>query len=146
MENLNFNQLCGQKLKEARNAKNMSQEDLAFALSKDDYEKTLKLIKYWEKGNGFPDLNQIYQLAEIIDIDPNEIFKLRENGRKSLSDVKQLTDKQVRKRDRIQANFDDFVLLWPAIVMTLAIVFVFKGWETIWSFLQNLSRFFGFMP
>ena len=146
MENLTFNELCGKKLKEARIAKNMSQEDLAFALNKEDYEKTLKVIKYWEKGNGFPDLNQIYKLAEIIEIDPNEIMQLRENGRKSLSDVKKLTDKQLRRRERIEANLEDLHLLFPALIMALVFVFVFKGWEAIWGWFENLSRFLGFIP
>lgn len=145
MQELTFNELCGKKIQEARIAKNMSVQDLAYAIDPDNYEKTTKLIKYWERGNGFPDLNQIYKLADVIDIDPNMIFKLRENGRKSLSEVKQLTDKQVIRRERIQANFDDFALLWPAIVMTLGIVFVFKGWGAIWGFFEDLSRFFGFI-
>lgn len=127
MGDLTFNQLCGEKIRKARNAKGMSAEELAYSLNKDEYEKTLKLIKYWEKGNGYPDLNQIYKLAEIIEIDPNEIFELRENGRKKLSEKKQLSDRQVKIRDRIEANFEDFEMLFPVFLVTIIIVFVLGG-------------------
>ncbi|MBR2290183.1 MAG: helix-turn-helix domain-containing protein [Clostridia bacterium] len=146
MGDLTFNQLCGVKIREAREAKGMSQEDLAFALSKEDYEKILKLVRYWEKGNGFPDLEQIYKLAEILEMDPNLIMQLRENGRKSLSEAKRLTDKQVMRRDRIERNLDDLALLFPALMMALVFVFLFKGGDAIWGFFESVSRFFGFIP
>lgn len=144
---MTINQLCGEKIKEARTNKNMTIEELAYQMNSEKCDDIVKKIKYWEKGNGFPDLDQIYQLSEILELDPNLLFKLRENGRKSLSDAKQLTEKQVKRRERIDANFDDFGTYFPALVMVLVVVLLLKGPQAIigflYSFFYKISSFLG---
>ena len=148
MKEVDYNKLSGEKIKEARLAKNMTEQDLAYSLDPDNYEKTTKLIKYWEKGNGFPDLNQIYKLAEIIEINPNEIYYYRENGRKQFKENKkrkQLTERQYAIKSVINRNLEDLMDLLPVFFMLFVFIVWFKGWIPIYNFFKKISHFLGFI-
>lgn len=72
---------CGMIIREAREEKEMTINDLAFELRK--YNVTEKDIKAWENDKAFPDLNTCYQLAYIININPTEILVFRDRQRKA---------------------------------------------------------------
>lgn len=59
----------GDRLKSAREKKNMSQQDLANKLSITD-----GTISNYEKGVAFPRWDKIVRLCDILDIDPNYMF------------------------------------------------------------------------
>ena len=168
MGNLNFNQICGKLIQDARIKKNLTVEDIAFyMLPKDEnetslksqeieelkgtelekkvenaylrkkyfedvkfekmYQENVKKINYWEKGNGYPDLNEIYKLAEIIDIDPNEIYKYRELDRKNLKGEKSMSKWKYHINRLIDDNLETLKILFPALVFFIIIYFLFVG-------------------
>lgn len=58
-----------------RKEKNMTQIELANKLNVTD-----KAVSKWERGISCPDLNTIPQLAEILEISPNELMGYREQA------------------------------------------------------------------
>ena len=66
----------GKLIKEAREKKELSIEDLVWQINKPK-KVTAELIKKWEKGQKFPDLDCIYLLAENLDLNPNELLNKR---------------------------------------------------------------------
>lgn len=65
----------GNIIKEEREKQKLRPIDLAWKINKTDV--TEKLVKDWESGNKFPDLDMMYKLAELLDINPNELLNLR---------------------------------------------------------------------
>ena len=71
---------CGKIIKEAREEKNMTINDLAFEIkSKNVTEKT---VKNWEDNKDYPNLDMIYKLAYILEINPTELLVFRDKCRK----------------------------------------------------------------
>lgn len=66
----------GKLIKEAREKKELSIEDLVWQINKPK-KVTVKLVQQWEKGQEFPDLDCIYLLAENLDLNPNELLNKR---------------------------------------------------------------------
>lgn len=66
----------GKLIKEAREKKELSIEDLVWQINKPK-KVTAELIKKWEKGQEFPDLDCIYLLAENLELNPNELLNKR---------------------------------------------------------------------
>lgn len=66
----------GKLIKEAREKKELSIEDLVWKINKPK-KVTAKLVKQWENGQEFPDLDCIYLLAENLDLNPNELLQKR---------------------------------------------------------------------
>ncbi|MBR1540795.1 MAG: hypothetical protein IJ629_06595 [Clostridia bacterium] len=65
----------------------MTINDLAFALVKNkDDKQTIKnwekKIESWEKEKAYPTLDEIYQMAYIINLNPGELLAIRNRGRK----------------------------------------------------------------
>lgn len=65
----------GLKIKEAREKKNMSIEDLVFKINHPKITK--KTINRWEKGKAFPNLDEIYKLCEFLELNPNKMLELK---------------------------------------------------------------------
>lgn len=65
----------GVKLKEARQKLNLTEEELSWKINNKNIDK--KKIKNWERGQEFPNLDEIYLLASYLDVNPNELLKLR---------------------------------------------------------------------
>lgn len=62
-------------IKEGREKKNIEIRDLAWQINSSKVSE--KTVRNWEKGKEFPDLDMIYKLAEILDLNPNEMLKIR---------------------------------------------------------------------
>ena len=62
-------------IKEARQKKKWRTVDLAWQIN--NPKITEKTVKDWEKGMKFPDLDMMYKLAEILELNPNELLRLR---------------------------------------------------------------------
>ena len=78
---------CGMVIKEARETKELTINDLAFAISKDKekVKECEKKIIMWEKDKAYPDMNEIYALANVLDVNPTELLILRDRHRKTLA-------------------------------------------------------------
>ena len=120
MKEVNYNKLCGEKIKEARIAKNLTEQELAYSIDPDNFKEVTRLIKYWEVGNGFPDLNQIYKIAEILDMNPNELYYYSENGKRKINRNKgPMTVKQYDRKRYKELMMEDLENFGPAIVYAL---------------------------
>ena len=65
----------GKIIKEARQKQGLTEEELVWKINQPKITK--KLIQAWEKGQEFPDLDNIYLLSEHLNLDPNELFNNR---------------------------------------------------------------------
>lgn len=65
----------GKLIKEARMKQGLTEEELVWKINKPKITK--KLIHAWEKGQEFPDLDNIYVLAEYLNLNPNELLNNR---------------------------------------------------------------------
>ena len=65
----------GIKIKEAREKIGLSPEELSWKINDKNIDK--KKIKNWEKGQEFPDLDDMYKLATHLDLNPNELLAIR---------------------------------------------------------------------
>lgn len=65
----------GIKIREAREKIDLTQEELVWKIN----DKTIdeKKIKKWEKGQDFPNLDEMYKLATYLELNPNELLSLR---------------------------------------------------------------------
>jgi transcriptional regulator with XRE-family HTH domain len=103
----------GKFIKNARMDKNMSVSDMALKMSKNNMKHYEKKIILWEKNKDFPDLNDIYKLAEILDIDATLILTIRDRTRKNIYGIK----RKPKKSHAWLENFLDdlFHIFLPAI-------------------------------
>lgn len=65
----------GKLIRYGRLKKGMTEEELVDKINKPKI--TVKLLKQWEKGTEFPDLDSIYYLAEELDLNPNDMLNKR---------------------------------------------------------------------
>lgn len=65
----------GIMIKEAREDKKLDYIKLADLMRKLNVDE--KKISNWEKGYNFPNLDQIYKLAEILELNPTEMLEIR---------------------------------------------------------------------
>lgn len=61
------------RLREARLQKGLKQEEVANALG-----KTKSVISRWEKGENRPDADSIFDLSELLDVNPNWLLEWEE--------------------------------------------------------------------
>ena len=60
----------GERLRLARKAKNMSQQELA-----DELGISINSIANYERGTSFPKEDYLYKIMSIFDLDPNYLFQ-----------------------------------------------------------------------
>lgn len=65
----------GIKIKEAREKLGLSPEELSWKINDKTIDK--KKIKKWEKGQEFPNLDEMYKLATHLELNPNELLAIR---------------------------------------------------------------------
>ena len=84
----------GSVISKIRKEKNMTQIELAERLNVTD-----KAVSKWERGISCPDINTIPQLAEILEISPDELmgYSQKDNkyGKDSINEIVQLVLKAV---------------------------------------------------
>lgn len=65
----------GDRIRDARKEKNLTQEDLSEALSRQKETKTSRItIGVWERNETQPNIDQIYAIAQITGVDPIWLF------------------------------------------------------------------------
>lgn len=112
---------CGSVIKFAREEKGMTINDLAFEISKNkenvkEYEKK---ITNWEKDKDYPDMNEIYLLANAIGINPTDLMILRDRHRKTLS-----KKDKVKKYRKINADEIKEYLYYIAVFLGRFVIFI----------------------
>ena len=68
------------KLKEARMKKGLKQEDLAKALG-----KSKGVISHWERGDNRPDADTLFDICELLEVDPNWLLDWEQRSNVTLS-------------------------------------------------------------
>ena len=90
------NQKFGRFIASLRHEKNWTQKDLADKLNVTD-----KAISKWERGLGFPDINQIEPLADVLGVSIMEIMRGErigndevpaDNANESITDIINISD------------------------------------------------------
>ena len=81
-------------LKQARLAKNMSQEELAALIG-----KSKNVISNWERGDNKPDADVIFSLCDILNVDANYLLGWERNNSFSISITEQSLIKKYRSLD-----------------------------------------------
>ena len=81
-------------LKQARLAKNMSQEELAAFIG-----KSKNVISSWERGDNKPDADVIFSLCDILNVDTNYLLGWEGNNSFSISITEQSLIKKYRSLD-----------------------------------------------
>lgn len=80
---------CGGAIKSARNLKEMTVNDLAFKMSKTKEQEEVRTyerkIEQWENGREDPSLDDIYLLADILDLNSTELKDLRDSKKKQFT-------------------------------------------------------------
>lgn len=73
MKESEFSRLLGQRIKKLRKAKGLSQEDLAESI-----DKSVDTISNIERGKFSPRLDTSLELANALDVEPFELFQIRD--------------------------------------------------------------------
>ena len=70
---MNLQEIFIRRFKEARKAKNLTQEKLGLAIGLDEFVASTRINRY-EKGNHQPDLNTLQKIAEVLEVPPAFFF------------------------------------------------------------------------
>ena len=102
-------------LNEALNKKGETQEYIYSEFIKEKKKESVKFvtkneIKTWFNGTGYPDLDQTYQLAYLIPIDPAQIWQLKLKEEKKLQGRKKTKSSWFDLMDRFISG-NQFILL-----------------------------------
>lgn len=65
----------GKIIREAREKEGLKEIDLVWKLN--DSKVNLKTVKNWEKGKELPDIDMIYTLSEMFNLNPNKLLDLK---------------------------------------------------------------------
>ena len=102
-------------LRELRNEKNLSQEQLA-----EEFGVSSRSISRWENGNTMPDISIIIELADFYDVDIREIIR---GERKSENMDKELKDTLVTVAD--YTNNENGKIMQSAVNMAIVTSIIF---------------------
>ena len=102
-------------LRELRNEKNLSQEQLA-----EEFGVSSRSISRWENGNTMPDISIIIELADFYDVDIREIIR---GERKSENMEKELKDTLVTVAD--YTNNENGKIMQSAVNMAIITSVIF---------------------
>lgn len=85
---------------------------------KNAIKKIEKKIKSWENEKSYPTLDDIYQMAYIIEINPGELLAIRNRGRKQF--YRESDDPPVRKHDWVEIT-EDASLIFSGLARTFGV-------------------------
>ncbi len=116
-------------LRELRNEKNLSQEQLA-----EEFGVSSRSISRWENGNTMPDISIIIELADFYDVDVREIIR---GERKSENMDKELKDTLVTVAD--YTNNENGKIMQSAVNMAIITSVLFEIITLIIFYFYSLS-------
>lgn len=114
----------GQYIQDARLAKGMTINDLAFAIDKNNVKKTEKKIKKWEACKAYPDLDDIYKLAYTIEINPGELLTIRNRGRKQFVRTSEPKPKKHNLERLLDTSYYSFIVFARIFLIIATVVFI----------------------
>lgn len=117
----------------------MTINDLAFEMAKNkDDEKSIKKIekkiKLWESEKSYPTLEDIYQMAYIIKVNPGELLAIRNRGRKQF--YKESGDPPTRKHDWIEIT-DNASIIFSGLSRTFGIFVLIVFMIVLYKFVDT---------
>ncbi len=114
---------CGKIIKEAREEKNMTINDLAFEIkSKNVTEKT---VKNWEDNKDYPNLDMIYKLAYILEINPTELLVFRDKCRKKfIKKNNKIKTRKFNKEEFVENFYYIFIASCRVIIIVGVVIFL----------------------
>lgn len=95
-----------------------------------EIRKLEKKIKSWENLKSYPDLDEIYQLAYIIELNPGELLALRNRGRKQFfRDSNEPKDRHdwVEISDNFAIYGSGFMKMFGVIGAAIFLIFISKA-------------------
>ena len=119
----------GSFLRELRNEKNLSQEQLA-----EEFGVSSRSVSRWENGNTMPDISIIIELADFYDVDIREIIR---GERKSENMDKELKDTLVTVAD--YTNNENGKIMQSAVNMAIITSVLFEIITLIIFYFYSLS-------
>ncbi len=106
--------MLGQKIRDLRKEKGMTQEELAVRLN-----VVRQTISKWEKGLSVPDAEMLVRLAEVLDVSVNELLGAdisKEEGRNELAEQLARINEQLAVRNRRSRR------IWIGVATVFAVI------------------------
>ena len=129
----------GRFIKECRNGKNMTQQELA-----DKLMVSYKTISKWECGKGLPEVSLMIPLCEILGINVNELLiggKINmENKEEKNEQLLLEMAKDINQKNRIIWN-SMWIIMWVSMIALFAGIFLvaFLMPEGIWQLVAVIT-------
>ena len=111
---------CGQIFKEAREEKGLTINDVAFALDKEKVKLYERKIKRWEANKDFPELEELYNLSFIIDINPTQMLEYREKFRKSFTK----TESDMKRPSQLSSDLSEMFYIITRVALNIFLIIV----------------------
>lgn len=85
----------GERLKKARNNKNISLKELSELLNERGNKVAISTISNWENNRNKPDVDTIFDLCSILNVEPNYMFNIGEKNKlqERIDVIKNISDK-----------------------------------------------------
>lgn len=140
----------GDIIKQTRTEKNMTIEELAEEFSKskikvsykveNKFEYYKKKIKSWELNKDYPDLDEIYELSSILEINPNKLLIMRNTMRNNYKKINVF-----RKESKLFNEMPDTVyfaiqFILRVIIFLIIIFFIVKYCILIYGFTNGGAK------
>lgn len=116
----------GKLIKEAREKNNLTIKELAWKINNPKVNPNT--IKNWENGFDYPDLDMIYELAKILDLNPNELLNLKNKIHEQTyyqpnTHIRHLSGKALTASGSIISTI-------IKIIVSACIIYVLGAWKT----------------
>lgn len=138
MKNETGNVSSGALIKNSRNFKHMTINDLAFAMDKNNVKEYERKISLWESNKDYPSLEEIYKLENIIGVDAQALVDLKAQGRKSFQKTDRDDIQEKRKINDLKDAAYTFAMTWGKLLIVF-IIFIFALMIIRW-FNRSVNR------
>ena len=133
----------GSFLKELRNEKGLTQEQLAEKLNVSN-----RSISRWETGNSLPDISILVELAEFYEIDIKEIIDgerksetMKEEMKETLEKVAEYTNEDKKMQYHKMRKMIGFILIGFGVFLTISAMMIFpsdSSWGSLYSIIGSI--------
>jgi transcriptional regulator with XRE-family HTH domain len=117
----------GKQLREAMDLHGYSRSRIQDELSEQKLYATEKEIANWENDKSYPDITTIYKLAEMLDLDPNNLLKAKQLMQEAaLGSIDMLTIRVVcgvLEKSLVFAFWTGRFIFWSALIILISVSF-----------------------
>ncbi len=117
--------MLNEKIKNARQAKGMTQEELAVLLN-----ITRQTVSKWEKDSSVPDSNMLIKLSEVLDVTVSDLLGTNANESTSndnLAEQLERINKQLSANNRRNKKVTKVVTIIVGILIFVSLLFAING-------------------